>query len=282
MTPATSSSKPFPYTPFLWYGLALAAAYWSVLNAMAYQWQSDDNMGHGFFVPLIAGFIIWERREEWLNAAERSRWGLLFVAWGMLQLWLGTLGVELFLQRTSFLIVVFGLVLFYGGRKVVRILGLPLFLLLFMVPIPGIAYKQITFPLQLLASGLAESVLDLLGYMVIRDGNVLELAGQTLSVVEACSGLRALHSLAFFSLSYAYLFDSRPWVRWFLLACAVPVAIVANMSRVVMTGVVGERNPELAQGVYHTLSGWILFVIAIALLAGIHQLTTIGRRRPQP
>ena len=62
-------------------------------------------------------------------------------------------------------------------------------------------YNQITFPLQLFASQVAEFCLGLIGIPVLRDGNVLELASQKLSVVEACSGIRSLLSLSFLSSS---------------------------------------------------------------------------------
>jgi exosortase len=272
---------PLPYSALLWYAAILGVIFGPVLAAMAYQWQTDEDMGHGLFVPLIAGYILWERREEWLHgpiAWDRS--GLVLVGVGTIVLWLGTLGSELFLQRSAFLITIVGICLFYRGGRVVWMMSLPLLLLVFMIPIPGILYKQITFPLQLLASRLAETTLETLGYMVLREGNVLELAGQQLSVIEACSGLRALHSLSFFSLTYAYLFYPSPWMRWFLLACTAPVAIVANTGRVVLTGVIGEYDQELASGIYHTVSGWSLFVIAIGLLIIIQKTAAkVSERR---
>lgn len=279
--PGTRQSTPAsPYVPFLWYGVLLAVSFGPVLGDMFYQWQTDEDMGHGFFVPLIAGYVFWECRRDWLGQSPAfARWGIAVTIWGALQLWLGTIGAEIFLQRSAFLVTAVGITLFYGGGPLLRKLAFPFLLLLFMIPIPGIVYKQITFPLQLLASALAETILDLAGYMVVREGNVLELAGQTLSVVEACSGLRALHSLSFFSLSYAYLFDARPWMRWFLLACTPPVAIIANAGRVVLTGVLGEYDKELAAGLYHTASGWSLFVIALLLLMGIHKLTRFAEAR---
>ena len=265
-----------PYEAFLWYGALLTLSFWSVVNAMVYQWQNDDDMSHGMFVPLIAGYAFWELREKWLSLPQaRNPWGLVVIAWGAVQLWVATLGSELFLQRTAILVTLVGLILFYGGGAGLRLLRFPLFLLLFMVPIPGVFQKQITFPLQLLASRIGELVIEVFGYMVYREGNVLELAGQQLSVAEACSGIRSLFSLAFFGLTYAYLFDTRVWTRWYLLAASVPVALAVNALRIVVTAVVGEHNPELAQGVYHTASGWTLFVAGIVFMIGLWKLTTL-------
>src|SRR4029077_1514004 len=98
-----------------------------------------------------------------------------------------------------------------------RELAFPLLLLLFMIPIPSVIYNQITFPLQLFASRVAEFVLGVIGIPVLRDGNILELASQRLSVAEACSGIRSLLSLTFLSVVYAYFFDRKVWMRWALL-----------------------------------------------------------------
>jgi exosortase len=265
-----------PVRPLVWYGALLLVIFAPVLSAMVYQWQNDEDMAHGFFVPLFAAYILWERRFQ-ITALQRktNRWGLVLVAWGALQLWIGTLGAELFLQRTAFLITLTGIVLFYGGLPAIRLLAFPLGLLIMMVPIPGIAYKQITFPLQLLASRIAERSLEVLGYMVIREGNVLELAGQTLSVVEACSGIRSLLSLTFFSVIYGYLFEPQLWKRWVLILATVPVAVIANAMRIVVTGVVGEYDQALAEGAYHTASGWILFMLSIAILVALRHV--LGR-----
>jgi len=119
---------------------------------------------------------------------------------------------------------------------------------------------------------VAETALGWMGIPVLRDGNVLELASQKLSVVEACSGIRSLLSLSFLSLVYAYFFDNRVWMRWVLLAATIPVAIVANAGRVTITGVLSEINPELARGFFHSLEGWIIFVIALVMLGGLHFL----------
>jgi exosortase len=163
-------------------------------------------------------------------------------------------------------------VLFVGGTHAIRVLAFPLSLLILMVPLPAVIYSQITFPLQLFASQVAAFALELVGIPVLRDGNVLELASQKLSVVEACSGIRSLLSLTFLSLVYAYFFDSKPWMRLALLAATVPIAIAANAGRVTVTGIMSEVNPELAHGLAHTASGWVIFMVALVLLVITHQI----------
>ena len=262
-----------PWTAMLWFAVLLIACYAPVLYGLVRQWANDEDMGHGFFVPLVAGYVAWQRRSE-LAAVKPvpNYWGLALVVLGAIQMMLGTLGAQIFIARTAFLVSLIGAVLFLGGTRTLKILAFPLFLLCFMFPIPAIIYARITLPLQLFASRVAEAVLNLFGIPVLRDGNVLELASQRLSVVEACSGIRSLISLSFLALVYAYFFDSKVWMRWVLLAATIPIAIAANATRVTLTGVISEFRPDLAHGVFHTMEGWVLFLVALVLLVAFHQL----------
>ncbi|HTS51613.1 MAG TPA: exosortase/archaeosortase family protein [Bryobacteraceae bacterium] len=256
-----------------WFSALLIACYAPLLWALARQWATAEDMSHGFFVPLVAGYIVWRKRGE-LAAIKPSPnyWGLMLAAWGGVQMVLGTLAAQVFIAETAFLVSLAGAVLFLGGSRALKILAFPLFLLAFMFPIPAIVYAHLTLPLQLFASSVAETILNALGVPVLRDGNVLELASQRLSVVEACSGIRSLVSLAFLALVYAYFFDRRVWMRWVLLAATVPIAIAANAARVTLMGLIGEYRTDLAQGFMHLAEGWMLFVTALALVLLFHRV----------
>ena len=269
--PPAAKAPSISWAAFAWFSALLVAAYFPVLRHMVEQWSNDENVSHGFFVPAVALYIAWQRRDSILAIERRPAWwGLAIMAWGALQGYVGVLGAELFLQRTSFLITLVGLLLVVGGTQLVRVLAFPLLLLPFMIPIPAIVYNQITFPLQLFASQVAETALGWIGIPVLRDGNILELASQRLSVAEACSGIRSLLSLSFLSLVYAYFFDTRIWMRWVLLLATVPIAILANSGRVTLTGIMSEVNPDLARGFFHSLEGWLIFLIALVMLVGLH------------
>lgn len=271
--PAGKAWKALPWVTILWFGVLLIACYAPVLIRLVRQWATDEDMGHGFFVPLVAGYIAWQRRDDLLAATPApSWWGLPVLLWGAFQLYFATLGAELFLARTAFIISLAGVILLLGGGRILRILVFPILLLFFMVPIPAIIYNQVTFRFQLIASGLAEWALGLFGVPVLREGNILELASQKLSVVEACSGIRSLLTLSFLSLVYAYFFDKKVWMRFALLLSAAPIAIVANSSRVTITGLLSETNPELAAGVFHQLEGWVIFMVALLILIAVHAL----------
>jgi exosortase len=270
---APAQPKDLPWVAIAWFSVLLIVAYLPILKHLVEQWWDDPDVGHGFFVPLVAGYIVWQRRERLAALKwEPAWWGIGVMFWGGVQAYIGMLGAELFLQRTAFLITLVGLLLVLGGKLLVRELAFPLMLLLFMIPIPTVVYNRITFPLQLFASRVAEYFLGLLNIAVLREGNVLELASQKLSVAEACSGIRSLLSLSFLSLVYAYFFDIKVWMRWALLLGIIPIAILANAARVTVTGILSEYNTELAKGFFHELEGFIIFAIAFAMLYILHLL----------
>lgn len=266
------ASTPFSWATIGWVSVLLAACYAPILAALVRQWSDDPDMGHGFFVPVIAAAIAWHKRDQIAGKVPKPNWwGLAIMIWAGFQLYIGTLGAELFLSRTSLVISIIGAVLLLGGTEYVRVFGFPLFLLFFMVPIPAVIYNQLTFPLQIIASQVAENVIGWLQIPVIREGNVLILPQTTLNVVEACSGIRSLLTLTFLSLVYGYVFEKRTWVRVVLFFATIPIAITANAGRVAFTGVVSQFKPELAEGWFHEAQGGVIFMIALAILVALHQ-----------
>jgi exosortase len=262
-----------PWVKIAWFGALVALSYAPVLAQLVRQWENDPDMSHGFFVPAVFALIIWQRREELAAIKPRPNWwGLALVLYGAVQLCIATLGAELFLQRTALVITIFGIVLMLGGPILLRKMLFPLFLLFFMVPIPAVLYNQVTFPLQLLASRLAGEGLSWLGVPVLRDGNILELPEQRLSVVEACSGIRSLLTLAFLSLVYGHFFEKRNLVRLLLFLATAPIAIIANAGRVALTGIISEWRPDLAEGFFHNVQGWVVFMGALGMMIVLHQL----------
>lgn len=265
----------------------LLVCYAPVIRYLVRDWMVDENVSHGFFVPLVAVYVAWQKRADWKTIKPSPNWwGLVTVILAGLQFYVATLGVELFLARTAFVAAIVGAILFLGGSSLVRVLAFPLFLLLFMIPIPAIIYNQVTLPLQLFASKVAEQALTVLGIPVIREGNILELATQRLSVAEACSGIRSLLSLSFLSLVYAYFFDKKIWMRTALFVATIPIAIAVNASRVTLTGILSQYDPEMASGIFHLVEGWVLFMAALVLLILTHgivnrgyELSRIVRRR---
>jgi len=242
---------------------ALVLCYASTLRGMFEQWSIDDDMSHGFVVPIVALWIVWRERGRWQALpAKPSWWGLAFLAAGAGMQILAVFGGGLFAASVAFLVSVAGAVLYLGGFVYLRAWTFPFLLALFMLPKLAIVYSQVTFPLQILASRIAAAMLGAVGVAVVREGNILDVAGHRVSVQEACNGFRYLLTLGFVAVVYAYLADSKPWMRFALLAVVAPIAIFANALRVAVSGLV----PALDTGTPHAVAGYLVFVLCVAIL----------------
>lgn len=270
-----------------WTAAALIAAgfvlvYWDVIAKLVMAWYTDDNYSHGFLIVPVALYLAWERRARFQAAETRpSAFGLVVVAASLLLLMAGILGSELFTTRVSIVGTLIGVMLFLFGWGRLRVLAFPIAFLLLMIPIPSIIFNQIAFPLQIFASRVGESALELSNIPVLREGNVLILANTTLEVAEACSGIRSLVSLITLAIVFGYFSDTRPWVRTVIAVSAVPIAVLTNGARVAGTGIAAYYyGAAAAEGFIHEFAGWLVFVAAFALLALVQQL--IARILPQP
>ncbi len=269
--PASWKSRSWVMWSTILLGL-LVLLYASVLRLLVIQWWTDPNYGHGFFVPLFSGYILWHQRERWMNSEIKpSNFGFLVMLGAVGLLFIGSLGAELFTSRVSLLVLIAGIILFLAGWKMLRAVAFPLAFLIFMIPIPVIIYNQITFPLQLIASRLATVWLEVVQVPVLRDGNVLILSNFSLEVAEACSGIRSLMSLIALAVAYGHLAEPRRWVRYALVVLMVPSAIVTNAMRIMGAGVLAHKfGPQAAEGFLHQFSGWVVFLATLVLIFVCH------------
>jgi exosortase len=253
---------------------SFALLYYKVGEDLVYDWSGDDNYSHGFLIIPIALYFVWERRQKLFETpAEPNRFGLIIVLASLGMLAVGLLGFEFYLTRLSMLGVLAGTVLFLLGWPHLRILFFPIAFLLLMIPIPAIIFNQIAFPLQLLASRFGEMILMAAGIPVLREGNVINLANTSLEVAEACSGIRSLVSLLTLGIVYGYMAEASKWMRTTLALATIPIAILVNALRVSGTGLAASYyGPEVAEGFFHSFSGWMMFLAAFAVLFIFHYL----------
>ena len=255
----------------------LAWLYAPILTRLALQWARDPNFEHGIFVPLFALFVLWQERQRLQAIPSVPSWaGLPLVVLGLFMLVLGVLGAELFFSRVSLLIVLAGLIILFQGWIFFRAVLFPWAVLILMIPIPNLVMSRITFPLQLLAAKLATALLELVGVPVLREGNVIKIAGKVLEVAQACSGIRSLLTLVTLAIIYGYLMETRMWVRVVLALSAVPIAVAANSFRIFGTGLIVQYwDPDKAEGFYHAFGGWVIFVVALIMLFAVHRLVSL-------
>lgn len=285
-------ATPFPIYRLAWstwaltlVGLCAAAlGFHAGLGKMVDVWVGKEEYSHAILVPLIVAFLVWQRRPLLQRMGfEGSWWGFAIVALGSALQVLGRLATLYVVQQYALLLVVYGIVLALAGWRVVKRLGMPLLLLLSMVPLPEFLLKNVSAELQLLSSQLGVWFLRVAGVSVLLEGNVIDLGSYKLEVAEACSGLRYLFPLMTLGLILAYFFQAATWKRAFVFLSSIPVTIVMNSLRVALIGVMVDRwGPAMAQGFLHDFEGWAVFMASIGmLLLEIRLLSMLtGDRRP--
>ena len=299
-----TSLAPRTYWKPLVLAAALAFAYAPVLAKLGRDWWVDENYSHGLLIPFIIGYILWSERDRLARVVQRPQiaFGGAMILTAFAALWAGTVGAELFVQRMSLVLMLAGLIVYFWGWRLLRLALVPLFLLVLAIPIPTILFNKIALPLQLFASRCAVWAMRQFDIPVLRDGNIIELlplnASQTkkLEVVEACSGIRSLMTLVTLAVIFAYFTHPRGsnkgdgpgsngagsggapqrrnplttygfWRSGLLVLSAVPIAIVTNAARVSGTGVLAHYyGTEVADGFFHSFSGWVVYIVAFLLL----------------
>lgn len=252
----------------------LFVAFWPIFTGLYGSWFDDRTyMEHGILVVPAAAYMAWTKRQKLSQVPlQPSAWGLGLMAWGAVQATLSVVTSWAFLGRAAFLVSLVGCILALYGRRMVVELTYPLCTLMLMIAPPVFVYDRLTGSLQLLASRLGESVLEILGYSVMREGNILELVGIKLSVEEACSGIRSLFSILFMCTLYNFFFVRERYVKALILVMAVPIAILGNAGRIVATGMASQYNRELIQGVSHEMFGYISVVVAGIGCVALHMI----------
>lgn len=267
-----------------WWGVALPAVLLGIIysNGIAYmvhKWYADENYGHGFFVPLISLYLIWQQRHRLREKRlQGSWWGVPVLLIGVGLYFIGELATIYVVVHLSLWVVLIGLTLAAIGGEGMRIITFPLFYLLAMIPLPDFLYQGLSGWLQLVSSALGVGCLQIIGVTAFREGNVIDLGPIQLQVVEACSGLRYLFPLAALALICAYLFREKLWKRVLLFLSSFPIAIFLNGFRIGMTGLLVDLyGTQTAEGFFHSFSGWLLFVSSLSILfAEMWLLARIG------
>lgn len=268
--------------------LALATAAFLVLynqpmRLLALDWWNDPEAGHGLLLGPLALWLAWRSGLRPDPRPEPLLGTILLVGAVMLR-YLSGLAAELFTMRMSMLGGLAALVVFaWGWRQLVR-WWLPMSLLVLSVPLPSVVVGTLALPLQFKASQMGAFLLEARGVPVNLSGNIIGLPGHRLFVTEACSGLRSLTALLSLGLLVGGLWLRTPAGRIGLLLAALPVAIVINAVRVFLTGfLVYFVSVEMGEGFMHTTEGWLMFLVAFAILGaitwGASRLETLWTRR---
>ncbi len=245
----------------------LVLIYAPIYPRMFGDWMNDPNYSHGLLVPFISAWFAWRAwpkiKSETLSP---SNMGFVTMAAGVLLLGAGVSIGELYTSRVSLLLLLAGAIHALCGRRVLGLLALPIGYLLFMIPIPYTIYDALALPLKTVVATAATAGLKIFGMPVLREGNMIILPNISLEVVEACSGMRSLVSLMALGTAAAFIFlDGYPR-RCALIAVTVPIAVLTNIFRVFVTGILARHvGPEAAGDFFHNFAGLAVFGMAMVL-----------------
>ena len=252
--------------------LVWALLFWPTFVWMAERFDAADSFySHGWLIPIASGWLIWQFRERLTHGPLHASFRGLFLLIPSLLVHLGATRVDLhFVSGFAMLGALGGLVWTLWGGHVLWVLRFPLLFLLFMVPLPGVLLIAVSFHMKLLAASLATQVLMWIGIPAEQAGSMIHVPGMSVIVDDTCSGLRSLISLIALSTLWTALMPmaARRWHKLTVVVSSIPIALATNMIRILVLVLLSAiYGPKIAEGFIHYGSGFVVFGLALLLLA---------------
>jgi exosortase len=281
LTQKTSSRIPSPGVLVGW-GFLIAIVWWSYsveMLGLLYQWSRDTDYVHGYLVAPFAAYLLWNRRALMPSQPQGSLWGLAILAVGGVLRWLST--YFLFydnLDPFSMWAFLAGVAVFVGGWPALRWSWPSILFLIFMIPLPGPVASMLGTPLQKTGTVVSTYLLQTCGIPAIDHGMVISLSTTQLEVVQACSGLKMLMLFVAVCIGAAFLMERPLWERWMVVVSSPPIAILANVARITVTGIlceiVGSDGAVFSTWFgqleidFHTWAGYFMMPLAVLIIWG--------------
>jgi exosortase D (VPLPA-CTERM-specific) len=252
---------------------AIGVAYFNGLGNLLKRWGEQQELSHGYFLPLIAGWMLWTRRSALLASLSKPRvLGLVGVGVASILVVLSELTVTslMIFQQLALILLFASLALAIGGRGFFKLALVPIAFLLFMVPPPYWVITVLSWKFQFWSSTLGVLMIKPLGIPVFLSGNVIDLGDYQLQVAEACSGLRYLFPFLSLGFLAAYMFKAPLWQRAIVFLSTIPITIFMNSLRIAVTAILVQQfGTSHAEGFLHMFEGWVVFLFCLAFLFGV-------------
>ena len=269
------------WVPTLVLGGLITILYFGTFRELMGQWDTNIYYSHGYLILPIAAWLIWRMRGTLQSIPAAPSWaGLPVLIGGLALLALGIRADILFAQGLSLILVLAGVTHTLWGRRALREASFPLFVLIFMIPLPYLLLDPIGFPMKRAAAAQAASILQLFGVPILREGVYLHLPHYTLVVEDVCNGLRSLITMLTLSTILAQVLLPFYRDRLLLIASSVPISLAANIIRIMVTVLMGYYvSKELAQGFLHEFSGLFVFALSLGGLVLVGRFIAWRRER---
>jgi len=273
--------------PWLAAGFVLLAflwSYWPGIVDLWNIWQRSDEYSSGLLVPFLAVYLLWSRRRRITGVEIKpSLWGLpLFLAAQAVRFF-GLFFMYSSAERLSIVLSIAALVLLLFGRDVFRKVS-PIVLFLFlMLPWPNRVQAAVSLPLQRWATSSAVFCLEVVGYEVVREGNIIHIGQASVAVAEACNGLRMITAFFVISGLVVLLVERVWWEKLIVFASSLPVALFCNTVRLAVTAIAFTvLEGEYWEKIFHDFGGYAMMPLALAIMVGefwfLAKLTTAPKK----
>lgn len=248
--------------------LLVMPVFWGGISELVTRWDKQEEYSHGYLIPLVSAYLIWQRRELLKRVEFKPTWlpvGLVFL--GLVVAVIGEISALYILIHFSLILIIMAMAWSLMGWNAFKYVIVPLLLLVFAIPLPYFLEAILTVKLQLISSSLGVAVIRLFSIPVFLDGNVIDLGSYKLQVVEACSGLRYLYPLMSVGFIAAYMYQVEYWKRVVVFLSTIPITILMNSFRIGVVGILVEYwGSDMAEGFLHDFEGWIIFIASLAIL----------------
>ncbi|MDH5570630.1 MAG: VPLPA-CTERM-specific exosortase XrtD [Gammaproteobacteria bacterium] len=238
------------------------------LSSMVRIWETREEYSHGYLIPFITLFLIWQKYDDLCKQPFIGSWyGVVALFISVVVIVLGIFGAVSTIIQYGFLLAILSIALSMMGWLSFKKIFVPLIILSFMIPLPGFILQGLSSQLQLISSQIGVAVIRLFDISVYLEGNVIDLGNYKLQVVEACSGLNYLFPLMSLSFMAAYFYQAELWKRSIIFISSIPVTILMNSFRIGVIGVLVEHwGQSQAEGFLHDFEGWVIFMACMVIL----------------
>jgi len=257
-------------------------AYFPAAQILVSQWTAREDYSHAFLMVPIIGYMVWLKRGSLHKQQSQSQRiaSIVILTLSTLFYLLASKFHFLSVINLSMVISLLTLLLYFLDFNSLKKLGTPILLMLLLIPIPNQFYSTITVPLQLKVSQLSGFLIQLLNVPLFREGNILYIPNKTFEVIDACSGMRYIISMTTLSLLLGYFTLNKTLSKIILVVFAVPIAILVNTIRVITLVLAFHYSQiDLTTGTAHTLTGVIIFGIAILTLLLLQRILEFWENR---
>ena len=259
--------------------ILFAACYHTTLSWMYGRFMSSDSYySHGFIIPLVVAFLIWQKRIELKNEpATISYWGLLIILFAVFLHLAGTIIYVFSVSGLSIFFLIAGTTLFIFGKKITRIIIFPIIFFIFMFPMPSAMINLISLPMKMIVAKVSASFVRMIGISVLQEGFHISIPAGSLLVGNPCSGLRSLIAFLALSAVLAYMINVSLIRKWLLVLFVIPIALLSNMIRVVILILISHfwgLAAAAPESFWHNASGVFVFIIGLAALFYTGKLMT--------